>query len=66
LLNQRGFRFINYDNYCITADLAGEGEKSLDILAHLDVVPVLEGLEENAAVRAASGRSLPLWKRNSG
>ena len=40
LAESKGFQVHNYDNYCMTADLAGEGEKSLDILAHLDVVPV--------------------------
>lgn len=34
-----GFKVTNYDNYVITADL-NEEEKQLDILAHLDVVPV--------------------------
>lgn len=34
-----GFAVTNYDNYVMTADLGGE-EPGLDILAHLDVVPV--------------------------
>ncbi len=34
-----GFTVTNYDNYAMTADLGG-GEPGLDILAHLDVVPV--------------------------
>ena len=33
----------NYENYCVTGDLDGENEKTLDILAHLDVVPVGDG-----------------------
>lgn len=41
-MQQYGFSAKNYDNYCVAADFAGEGDKSLDILAHLDVVPVSE------------------------
>jgi len=37
-----GFSINNYDNYVGTVDLNG-GEKQLDILAHLDVVPGGEG-----------------------
>jgi succinyl-diaminopimelate desuccinylase len=37
-----GFPVKNYDNYVIAADI-GEGERELDILAHLDVVPAGEG-----------------------
>ena len=37
-----GFSVNNYDNYVGTADL-NQGEKQLDILAHLDVVPAGEG-----------------------
>jgi len=37
-----GFSINNYDNYVGTADL-NDGEKQLDILAHLDVVPAGEG-----------------------
>ena len=37
-----GFSINNYDNYVGTADL-NEGERRLDILAHLDVVPAGEG-----------------------
>lgn len=39
MLKGYGFKVTNYDNYVITADL-NEKEKQLDILAHLDVVPV--------------------------
>lgn len=39
---QYGFSIHNYDNYVGTADL-NDGEKQLDILAHLDVVPAGEG-----------------------
>lgn len=42
LMAKYGFATKNYDNYCVAGDLAGEGRKSLDILAHLDVVPVSE------------------------
>lgn len=34
-----GFKTKNYDNYVVTADFSDK-EKQLDILAHLDVVPV--------------------------
>ncbi len=37
-----GFSIRNYDNYVGTADL-NDGERQLDILAHLDVVPAGEG-----------------------
>ena len=40
LMEKYGLRTTNYDNYCVTGDLEGEEEKTLDILAHLDVVPV--------------------------
>lgn len=39
LANGMGFKTKNYDNYVGTIDL-NENEKGLDILAHLDVVPV--------------------------
>lgn len=41
LLKESGFITTNYDNYVVTADFS-EAEKQLDILAHLDVVPVTE------------------------
>ena len=37
-----GFSITNYDNYVGTADL-NDGERQLDILAHLDIVPAGEG-----------------------
>ncbi len=40
-----GFSVRSYDNYVGTADL-NEGERQLDILAHLDVVPAGEGWKE--------------------
>ena len=39
-----GFSVKNYDNYVGTADL-NQGERCLDILAHLDIVPAGEGWE---------------------
>lgn len=39
LLQQYGFLTKNYENYVVTADF-GTQEKKLDILAHMDVVPV--------------------------
>ncbi|MCE5221201.1 MAG: dipeptidase PepV [Clostridium sp.] len=39
LAQEMGFKTKNYDNYVGTIDLNGN-EKGLDILAHLDVVPV--------------------------
>lgn len=42
LAEQYGFAINNYDNYVGTADL-NDGERQLDILAHLDVVPAGEG-----------------------
>ena len=39
MISGHGFSVTNYDNYCITADF-NDREKQLDILAHLDVVPV--------------------------
>ena len=41
ILEGYGLKVTNYDNYVIAGDF-GEGEKELDILAHLDVVPVTE------------------------
>ena len=43
-----GFSVKNYDNYVGTADL-NQGERCLDILAHLDVVPAGEGWEVTEA-----------------
>ncbi len=40
LLEKCHMQVTNYDNYVVAGDYAGEGEKALDILAHLDVVPV--------------------------
>lgn len=41
LMKQYGLQTTNYDNYVVTGDF-GAQEKALDILAHLDVVPVTE------------------------
>lgn len=41
LMKAYGLETRNYDHYVVTGDL-GEGEKELDILAHLDVVPVTD------------------------
>ena len=40
LMERSGLRTTNYENYCVAGDLDAEGEKALDILTHLDVVPV--------------------------
>lgn len=40
LMDAYGLRTTNYENYCVAGDLDGTGEKRLDILTHLDVVPV--------------------------
>ncbi|MDD2958198.1 MAG: Sapep family Mn(2+)-dependent dipeptidase [Lachnospiraceae bacterium] len=40
-MERYGLTVKNYDNYVVTGDY-GTGEKVLDILAHLDVVPVTE------------------------
>ena len=42
MMKDYGFQVKNYDNYVIAADI-GEGDRELDILAHLDVVPAGEG-----------------------
>lgn len=41
MMDNYGLDTKNYDNYVVTGDF-GPGEKELDILAHLDVVPVTE------------------------
>lgn len=41
MMKAYGLETRNYDHYVVTGDL-GEGEKELDILAHLDVVPVTD------------------------
>ena len=41
LMERYGLAVTDYDHYAVTGDF-GEGEKELDILAHLDVVPVTE------------------------
>ena len=41
MMERYGLKVTNYDNYVMTGDY-GEGTKALDILAHLDVVPVSE------------------------
>ena len=40
LMEAYGLCVRNYENYCVAGDLDPEKEKALDILAHLDVVPV--------------------------
>ena len=40
MMERYGFRTTNYENYCVAGDLDAAGEKALDILSHLDVVPV--------------------------
>ena len=40
LMSAYGLKTRNYENYCVTGDLFDDREKALDILAHLDVVPV--------------------------
>lgn len=40
MMEHFGLRTTNYENHCVAADLDAPGEKELDILAHLDVVPV--------------------------
>ncbi len=41
MMSRYGLRVRNYDNYVVTGDF-GPADKELDILAHLDVVPVTE------------------------
>jgi succinyl-diaminopimelate desuccinylase len=41
LMNQYGLQTQNYDNYVVAGDLS-DAEKQLDVLAHLDVVPVTD------------------------
>lgn len=38
-----GLKTRNYENYVVTADLAPDAPKGVDILAHLDVVPAGDG-----------------------
>ena len=40
LMEKYGLRTTNYENHCVAGDLDTAKEKALDILAHLDVVPV--------------------------
>lgn len=42
LMSRYGLKTRNYENYVVAGDW-GTGEKGLDILAHLDVVPVTDG-----------------------
>ena len=45
MLKRYGFQTTNYDHYVVTADYSDQ-EKKLDILAHLDVVPVTKNWKE--------------------
>lgn len=45
LMEKYGLKVKNYNNYVVTGDL-GEENKKLDILAHLDVVPVTDNWKE--------------------
>lgn len=58
LMEEAGLRTRNYENYVITGDLYPEKEKQLDILAHLDVVPVSEDwtVTEPFAPKVVDGR----------
>lgn len=46
MASEYGFTVTDYDSYVRTADLCPEGEASLDILAHVDVVPAGDGWTE--------------------
>lgn len=48
LMEQYGLHATNYENYCVAGDLDAEGKKALDILAHLDVVPVSDSWTKTA------------------
>jgi succinyl-diaminopimelate desuccinylase len=41
MMKQYGLSVTNYDNYVVTGDFS-QAEKKLDVLAHLDVVPVTD------------------------
>jgi len=43
IVERRGLTAKNYDYYAVTADLAPELPRQVDILAHLDVVPAGDG-----------------------
>ncbi len=45
MMKKYGFSTKNYDHYVVTADFSDQ-EKKLDILAHLDVVPVTKNWKE--------------------
>jgi succinyl-diaminopimelate desuccinylase len=48
LMQQYGFGTVNYENHCVAGDLEGTGTKALDILTHLDVVPVSDDWTKTA------------------
>ncbi len=43
IAKEYGFHVTNYDNYVGTVDLCSTNDHHLDILSHLDVVPVADG-----------------------
>ncbi len=57
MLRGYGFKVKNYDHYVVTADLGPE-ERTLDILAHLDVVPAGDGwkITEPFVMKCCDGR----------
>ncbi len=54
-----GLKVRNYENYVVTADLAPDAPKGVDILAHLDVVPAGDGwtVTDPFTMKVANGRA---------
>lgn len=48
MMERCGLRTVNYENHCVAGDLDVSQEKTLDILAHLDVVPVSDTWKKTA------------------
>lgn len=59
IVEKCGLKARNYENYVVTADLAPDAPKGVDILAHLDVVPAGDGwtVTEPFAMKVVDGKA---------
>lgn len=57
LISEAGFKAVNHDNYVVTGDM-NESETILNILAHLDIVPVGTGWTRPPLTLTREGNAL--------
>lgn len=57
LMNEKSFKTTNLDYYCGYGDI-GEGDKTIGILAHLDIVPAGDGWDNDPFTLTIKGNKL--------